>query len=62
MAAAANTQADSLKDLAEKTSKDSRSMKVVTYIAMLYLPATLIAVSVAVCSIILIVSLTPVAF
>ena len=51
MAAAANTQAETLKDLAEKTSKDSRSMKVVTFISMLYLPATLIAVSITVCSI-----------
>lgn len=44
MATAANAQNQTLKVLAEKTQKDSRSMRIITFIAMAYLPATLIAV------------------
>lgn len=45
MAIASSAQGDSLRELAEKTHKDSRSIKTLTFIAMVYLPASLVAVS-----------------
>jgi hypothetical protein len=39
------TQGDQIKRLAEVSHKDSRSMKIVTFIATFYLPANLVAVS-----------------
>lgn len=39
------TQGDQIKRLAEISHKDSRSMKIVTFIATFYLPANLVAVS-----------------
>lgn len=42
---ASNAQSDGLRALTEKTHKDSRSVKILTFIAMVYLPASLIAVS-----------------
>jgi hypothetical protein len=45
MAQAANAQSDSLRELTEKTNRDSRSVKILTLVAMMYLPASLIAVS-----------------
>jgi hypothetical protein len=34
-----------LNSIAKQTQKDSRSMKIVTFIALVYLPGTLVAVS-----------------
>ncbi len=45
MARAANAQSDSLREMTEKTNRDSRSVKILTFVAMMYLPASLIAVS-----------------
>ncbi|KIW34743.1 uncharacterized protein PV07_01501 [Cladophialophora immunda] len=45
MAQAANDQSNSLRQLTEQTNRDSRSVKILTFVAMMYLPASLIAVS-----------------
>ncbi|KAK5454370.1 hypothetical protein LTS15_006370 [Exophiala xenobiotica] len=46
MAQAANDQSNSLRQLTEQTNRDSRSVKILTFVAMMYLPASLIAVSI----------------
>ena len=43
--AAAERERDLMKLIAQKTQQESRSMKIVAFIAMVYLPATLVAVS-----------------
>ncbi|KAI9779425.1 MAG: hypothetical protein M1839_007390 [Geoglossum umbratile] len=43
MVATANAQSESLKIIAEKTRKDSRLMRIVAFITLVYLPASLIA-------------------
>jgi hypothetical protein len=45
LATQSNAQGDQLKQLANVAVNDSRSMKIVTFIATLYLPANLLAVS-----------------
>jgi len=44
---AAGSESESLKRIAEKTEVDSRDMKILSQIALIYLPANLIAVCVA---------------
>jgi hypothetical protein len=43
---AAEQESTMLKDIAKRTQQDSRSMKIVTFIALVYLPGTFVAVSV----------------
>jgi len=43
---AAGSESESLKRIAEKTQVDSRTMKILSRIALIYLPANLIAVCV----------------
>ncbi|KAE8354537.1 hypothetical protein BDV28DRAFT_79440 [Aspergillus coremiiformis] len=45
IALAGNEENKSIKILSEKAQRDSQSVKILTYIAMLYLPASLVAVS-----------------
>ena len=44
---AAGSESESVKRIAEKTQVDSRTMKILSRIALIYLPANLIAVCVA---------------
>lgn len=44
LVSASHLQNESLRILAEKTSYDSRLMRILTFIALIYLPATLLAV------------------
>jgi hypothetical protein len=43
---AAQHETNAIKRIAKQTQQDSRSMKIITFIALIYLPGTLVAVSV----------------
>lgn len=45
LASASNAQNDKLQVLTEEMHKDSRSVRILTFIALVYLPASLMAVS-----------------
>ena len=45
LAAASNTQNEYLRVLTEKMHKDARSVRVLTFVALIYLPSSLLAVS-----------------
>jgi len=45
MTVATNTSTEAIARLTEKAQSDSRSVKILTFVAMLYLPATLVVVN-----------------
>ena len=45
LASASNTQSEYLRVLTEKMHKDSRSVRILTFVALVYLPSSLLAVS-----------------